>query len=121
MRLVLAALVASALAACGATASGTTVKSGLRGTFSIGPTQPVCEKGTDCNGPARHAKLYFTRAGRTKSALTDSKGAYRVTLAPGWYGVRTSVGIRRVPTPARVRVIAGRYRLVNFAADTGIR
>jgi hypothetical protein len=35
--------------------------------------------------------------------------------------VRTSVGISHVPQPARVRVLAGRYRLVSFYADTGIR
>jgi hypothetical protein len=122
MRLSLLAIVAALVAACGATAGGTTAgSSGLHGTFRIGPTQPVCQEGTDCNGPARRAQLSFSRAGKTTSTRTDLKGAYRVTLAPGWYAVRTSVGIQRVPTPARVRVVAGRYRTVNFFADTGIR
>ena len=123
MRLSLLAIVVALVSACGATASGTTggAQSGLRGTFAIGPIQPVCEKGTDCAGPARRAQLFFARAGKTTSTRTDLKGAYRVTLAPGWYAVRTNVGIRRVPRPARVQVVAGRYRTVNFFADTGIR
>lgn len=122
MRLYLLAMVAALVAACGATAGGTAAgSSGLRGTFQIGPTQPVCKQGTDCTGPAQRAQLSFSRAGKTTSTRTDSKGVYRVTLAPGWYAVRTSVGIQRVPRPARVRVVAGLYRTVDFFADTGIR
>lgn len=119
MRLLGTALLAGTLALC-ASAAGTT-PSGLRGTFRVGPLQPVCVEGQPCDGPARNATLAFTRNGRTTRTRTNDAGAYRVTLAPGWYSVRTSVGISHVPDPARVRVLAGRYRLVRFTADTGIR
>ncbi len=95
--------------------------SGLRGTFTAGPIQPVCRKGQTCDGRAAHARLFFTRAGITTSALTNAQGVYRITLAPGWYSVRTRYGISHLVRPARVLVVAGRYRVVDFSADTGIR
>ena len=113
------ALVSAALLACGTAAGSGT--SGLRGTFTIGPLTPVCSNTQPCDGPARHATLAFTRNGKTVRTRTDDHGVYRVTLAPGWYAVRTSVGIAHVPDPSRVRVVGGRYRLVRFSADTGIR
>jgi hypothetical protein len=119
MRALAAAIVAATAVACGSAAGAPT--SGLRGTLTIGPLTPVCLEATPCDGPARHATLAFTRHGATTKTRTDDLGRYRVALAPGWYAVRTSVGISHVPQPARVRVLAGRYRLVSFYADTGIR
>jgi len=95
--------------------------SGLKGTLTIGPLRPVCSQDEPCDGPAPRATLAFTRNGKTISTRTDRHGVYRVTLAPGWYAVRTSVGIAHTPRPARARVLAGRYRVVSFFADTGIR
>jgi hypothetical protein len=118
MKLGLAAL-AAMFVAC-APAAGVT-PSGLRGTLTMGPLSPVCTEDNPCDGPAAHATLTFTRNGRATRARTDAHGLYRVTLGPGWYAVRTSVGITHVPKPARVRVVAGRYRVVSFFADTGIR
>jgi hypothetical protein len=119
MRLLGAGFVAAALVACGSAAGSGT--SGLRGTFTIGPIRPVCTNIDPCDGPARRQTLAFARNGTTTRTRTDEQGHYRVTLAPGWYAVRTTVGITQVPQPARVRVVASRYRLVNFFADTGIR
>lgn len=118
MKLVTAAAV-FALAACGS--AGGTGSAGLRGTLTIGPITPVCRAGESCDGPAPRATLAFTRSGKTIRTRTDAQGRYRVTLTPGWYTVRTSVGISHLPEPAKVRVVAGRYRVVNFFADTGIR
>jgi hypothetical protein len=119
MRTFAAALVGATLVACGSASASPA--SGLRGTFTIGPLTPVCSPVTPCDGPARHATLAFTRNGTTRRTTTDDFGRYRIRLAPGWYAVRTSVGIGQSPQPARVRVVAGRFRLVNFVADTGIR
>ena len=117
--LLCAALLAAMLALCAPAAGGTS--SGLKGTLTVGPLQPVCSQDDPCDGPAPNATLTFTRNGKTTRTRTDARGVYRVTLAPGWYAVRTSVGIAHVPRPARARVVAGRYRVVNFFADTGIR
>jgi hypothetical protein len=119
MRALAAALLGAALAACGSAAGSPT--SGLRGTFTIGPLTPVCQESVPCDGPARKATLAFTRNGTTTRTRTDELGRYRIGLAAGWYAVRTSVGLTHRPQPARVRVVAGRFRLVNFFADTGIR
>ncbi len=119
MRLVAAAAAVAALTACGA--AGGAGSSGLRGTLTVGPLQPVCRAGESCDGPAPRATLSFRRNGNTTRTRTDAKGRYRVALVPGWYSVRTSVGISHVPKPARVQVLAGRYRVVRFSADTGIR
>jgi len=119
MRALAAALLGATLVACGSAAGS--LKSGLRGTFTIGPLTPVCVEATPCDGPARDATLAFTRNGTTTRTRTDDLGRYRILLAPGWYAVRTTVGITHRPQPPRVRVVAGRVRLVNFFADTGIR
>jgi hypothetical protein len=112
-------LLLATLIVCAPAAGGMT--SGLKGTLTVGPLRPVCSVDQPCDGPAANATLAFSRNGRTTRARTDAHGVYRVTLAPGWYAVRTSVGIAHVPRPARARVLAGRYRVVNFFADTGIR
>jgi hypothetical protein len=119
MKLIAAGILSAALVACGSAAGSGT--SGLRGIFTIGPITPVCQESVPCDGPARTATLAFTRNGATTRTKTDDLGRYRIRLAAGWYDVRTSVGLTHRPQPARVRVVAGRFRVVNFFADTGIR
>jgi hypothetical protein len=70
--------------------------------------------------------LAFLRSGRiVGQATTNSGGRYRVALAPGRYFVRLVIRDRAafglVPTPARARVAAHRFRRVDFSYDTGIR
>jgi len=90
----------------------------LWGSVSIGPLTPVCRVGTPCSGPAKHATLTFSRAGRTVATKTDVAGRYRLSLAVGTWSVRSSAGLRIAPFSVVVR--AGTHR-TNFSIDTGIR
>lgn len=112
---VLIALLALVLAA----PAETSIVTGLRGHVTIGPLQPVCRVGTPCDGPAKHVKLSFVRAGRTTQTGTDAAGNYRLALAPGTYVVRPGRGMSI--RPAKVLVVRGRLRVVNLSIDTGIR
>jgi hypothetical protein len=94
--------------------------SGLAGVVSRGPVSPVCREGEPCSKPYPHATLLFSRAGVTKRTVTDEKGAYRLALAPGRYGVRVAqahFGWR----PTSALVPRGRYAKLNVFVDTGIR
>lgn len=97
--------------------------SGLRGLVTRSPITPVCVVGVPCSAPAPHTTLVFSRLGRTVETRTDADGRYRVVLRPGTWSVRTT-GAPRIGTgvrPATVRVVAGRFRVVNLDIDTGIR
>jgi hypothetical protein len=121
MRLLVAALVVSALAGSAAAA---TSSSGLRGFVTRSPITPVCVAGKTCAAPAKGVTLIFSRNGRAIGHVTTSgTGSYRVTLDPGLYSAKISgvQALGRRLTPARAGVIAGRYRRVDFAIDTGIR
>ena len=54
---------------------------------------------------------------------TSKQGRYRVSLAPGYYAVRTleKIGMRRLPSPHAVHVRSGRWDRINLFIDTGIR
>jgi hypothetical protein len=66
--------------------------------------------------------LLFTRNATTVRTRTDARGRYRVTLAPGWWAVRASAPrIGSGVSPRLVRVVAGRFRVVDLDIDTGIR
>jgi hypothetical protein len=94
----------------------------LHGHVMRGPIAPVCRVGTPCEAPAKHTTVYFTRLGRTVSAITDAKGYYRIRLKGGVYSVRTKrQSIGRGLEPRTVRVVAGRDRRADFHIDTGIR
>jgi hypothetical protein len=74
--------------------------------------------GTPCSGPAKNATLVFTHLRMRVTTRTDALGRYRVTLAPGAWHVRASVGMRTSPELVLVR--AGTHR-ANFDVDTGLR
>ena len=102
--------------------AASTPSSGLRGTVAI--PVPVCLQDQPCskNGPG--VKLRFWRNGRAVASVVSGVGGrYRVALAPGTYTVsspsamRPKGGVR----PSPVRVVAGRFRAVDFFVDTGIR
>jgi hypothetical protein len=68
--------------------------------------------------------LVFVRPGHPATRIrSDTTGRYRVTLAPGYYTVRTLEpnGIGRSIRPARVHVRPGHVDRIDFAIDTGIR
>jgi hypothetical protein len=112
----------AALALGGACAHAGTA-SGLRGLVTRSPSTPVCRQGVPCSAPAKNTPLTFTRAGKVVTTRTDGSGHYRVALAPGWWNVRTSQAPRigKGISPRVVRVLAGRFRVVNLDIDTGIR
>jgi hypothetical protein len=98
----------------------------LWGSVTIGPLTPVCRVGTPCDGPAKQAQLTFSRKytfangvqSKQVAVKTNAAGRYRLTLTPGTWTVRASVGMRMTPTTVVVR--AGTHR-TNFSIDTGIR
>jgi hypothetical protein len=117
-----AAAVLALLALAGAAGSAGT--SGLRGEVLRSPIRPVCVVGEPCSAPAVNAAIVFARLGRRPvTTRTDAHGRYSVVLAPGVWMVRTTAA-PRIGTgisPKSVRVYAGRFRLVDFDIDTGIR
>jgi len=119
----LAAVVGLLWLGCGDMAAGTGA-SGLRGIVERSPIRPVCEEEKLCSAPAKNIQLTFARTGyRTAVTRTDAYGHYRVPLAPGVWAVRTTAApkIGAGLTPRSVRVYAGRFRVVDFTIDTGIR
>jgi hypothetical protein len=102
--------------------ASSTPSSGLRGTVAI--PVPVCLQDQPCskNGPG--VKLRFWRAGRAVASVVSGEGGrYRIALAPGLYTVSSPSAMRPKGTvrPSPVRVVAGRFRAVDFFVDTGIR
>jgi hypothetical protein len=117
-------LAALAAAVAASSAGAATTPSGLRGLVTRGPIVPVCTAEQPCDAPAKNITLVFSRNGRVmRRATTNDQGRYRVRLAPGLYTVRLQVKQRigRGLQPQRARVVASRYRRVNFSIDTGIR
>ena len=117
------ALLAALVLGCGSAGSATTT-SGLKGRVMRGPIQPVCRVNEPCDEPARNTKLLFYRSGRLVArTTTNQQGWYRITLTSATYAVRTNrpSKLEKVPDPARVRVLTGRVKRVDFQIDTGIR
>jgi hypothetical protein len=116
-------ILALAPAALGATSTHSVAPSGLRGVVTRSPITPVCREGIPCSAPAKNMTLVFLRSGRTVMTRTDSRGRYRIVLAPGWWKVSTATAPRIGSgiEPRTVRVSGARFRVVNFAIDTGIR
>ena len=117
-------LVALAAVVVASSAGAATTPAGLRGLVARGPIAPVCVAGQPCSAPAKNVVLVFSRNGRVvRRVTTNEKGRYRVALAPGLYAVRlkTRQSIGRGLEPAHARVVANRFRRVDFSIDTGIR
>ena len=118
------ALAALAALVAVSSAGAATSTSGLRGIVTRGPIAPVCVAGQPCDAPAKNLTLVFVRNGHVaRRTKTNERGRYRVALAPGLYAVRltTKSSIGRGLEPERARVVAGRFRRVDFSIDTGIR
>ena len=111
------------LGALGVTSAHAVTPRGLRGLVTRSPIMPVCMEGVPCSAPAKNTPLSFSRGGRVVRTRTDNTGHYRVSLVPGSWTVKTPEAPRIGSgiTPRVVRVVAGRFRVVNFDIDTGIR
>ena len=111
------------LAVVGAAPADAVAPSGLRGLVTRSPIMPVCREGVPCLAPAPKTPLVFVRKGTTVRTRTDSTGHYRVALVPGWWSVRTPTPLKIGSgiSPRSARVVAGRFRVVDFDIDTGIR
>jgi hypothetical protein len=84
---------------------------------------PVCQQGVPCDGPAQ-VTLVFSRSGDVVAHVrSTAAGRYRITLAPGFYTIRSTVkvGMTKLPTPHAVHVRRGHWDRINLFFDTGIR
>jgi hypothetical protein len=117
-------VVTLATAAIVSSAGAATTTSGLWGEVTRGPVTPVCVAEQPCYVPAGGATLLFVRKGRVvRRAIANAKGRYRVKLPVGTYSVRLAKkpSVGRGLDPVRARVVAKRFRRVDFSIDTGIR
>jgi hypothetical protein len=117
-------LAAAAVAAAACGGASASARSGLYGRVMLSPATPVCSASTPCTKPLANFELVLSRDGRRAARVrTDSHGRYRVALAPGVYTVAPAHArtIGRGLDPTHVRVLAGRFRRVEFAYDSGIR
>jgi hypothetical protein len=122
-RTILAAVFAAVLLSSGGPAAGGG-SSGLRGLVERSPIRPVCAADDQCSAPASNTLLTFVRTGyRSVTTRTNAEGRYRVALAPGVWTVRTTAAskIGSGISPRSARVYTGRFRIVDFMIDTGIR
>ncbi len=99
--------------------------SGVEGTVTLGPTQPVCIAGQPCSRPYQ-ATLDVQDASGALVAETqsDAAGQYRLGLQPGHYTiVPLSPPGQMLPRAASVEVDvpAGQFVTVDIAYDSGIR
>ena len=87
-----------------------------------GPIAPVCRVGMPCEAPVTHATLYFTRLGRTVSAVTDAHGLLPHPTKGGVYAVKPKRASFGRGFAARTRAHrAGGDKRADFHIDTGIR
>jgi hypothetical protein len=73
--------------------------------------------------PAAGIVLVVLRNGvRVATATTSDRGTYRFVLRPGTYVVRSQrSGVFGIVLPRSVRVVTGRFTVVDLSIDTGIR
>ena len=98
--------------------------SGFHGFVEKGPTIPVCRAGQPCSAPAQVTLVFRNmRTARTFRTRSDTQGAYRILLAPGYYTVTTieRIGLARNIRPRAVHVRTAHVDRLDFSIDTGIR
>ena len=107
--------------------NSTTLKSGITGTVTLGPTCPVERNPPDpkCAPGLYATSINIMKAGSTstiKTIKSDTKGMFSVDLDPGSYVLQAQGG-NVLPRCGEVSalVISGRYTTADIACDTGIR
>jgi hypothetical protein len=95
--------------------------SGLRG-IVLTQRSPVCIEGRACLEPIAGITLVFHREGRAVARTTSRVGgAYRVRLPGGRYRVTIAHSMRIRVMPARVRVVRGVVRRLDFEIGRGLQ
>jgi hypothetical protein len=118
--IVVLAAAAAGLAAC--TDLTDIPETGLTGTVTRGPIQPVCIVGVPCDAP--FAGRFFVRRGTLTYASfeSDSAGHFEVRLAPGAYLVVPDESAPVMPGQSQeVTVRSMGLTPVELSFDTGIR
>ena len=99
--------------------------SGVEGFVTVGPSCPVVQVGQPCPDqpyPATLTVLDEYGINRISRVVADSKGYFRVALAPGKYVLNPeSPGILPRAAPVPVIVQANHFTRQDIAYDSGIR
>jgi hypothetical protein len=87
------------------------------------PCAPVEQAGMTCAGrPLPKLELDYVKDGAiAASAVTDSGGAYLVSLAPGTYQVKLKTYMRVISGPLTLAVAPGSSVVASYILDSGIR
>lgn len=126
MRITLLAALVLVTAGCGAyqfpgstPSSGTGRVSGVVTAVPCAPLQPVDDACAQRN--VAGVEVDFSDGRTSVAAVTDSRGAYSIDLAPGTWKVRLKTYMRIISGPTSVTVTAGSHVVADFVLDTGIR
>jgi hypothetical protein len=112
------------LAAPGTACRASAIDSGIDGTVTIGPTEPVSRPDEDNSSPYQ-AEIVVKRAPDGKmvtSFRTNADGTFHVAVPPGDYLLEPRQGDPLPTAPVQsVTVVRGRFTLVRVDYDSGIR
>ncbi len=107
--------------------NGTTQKSGIEGTVTIGPSCPV-QRINDPNCDDRPYQGVIHVMGANKLYVTqfqaDAQGNFKIELEPGTYTIEPQTpkeGFLPRASSQDVTVLAGAFTTVNIQYDSGIR
>ncbi len=126
--LLIGAVAALLLFACGGAGSTAPPDSGIQGSVVLGPTCPVEQVGVPCPDQPVAANITATAVGSgqiLKHGRSSADGSFRIPLRPGRYlvaaqpiGGQAGVG---ASAPQIVSVTAHQFAPVTIRIDSGIR
>ena len=106
---------------------GTTGKSGIEGTVTIGPTCPVQRLGDpSCDDRPYQGIIHVNGTNKNQVAKfqADTQGKFKLGLEPGQYNLEPQTPMDNILPRASnqdVTVVAGAFTTVNIQYDSGIR
>jgi hypothetical protein len=120
------------VAACNATEQNTaqqngSLKSGIEGTVSIGPTCPVQRvDDPSCNDRPYQGVIHVsgTNPNTVTTFQADAQGKFKIELEPGTYTLEPQTPMDNILPRANsqdVTVVSGAFTVVNIQYDSGIR
>lgn len=96
-------------------------RTGLVGTATLGPIQPVCQQNEPCDAPLQ-ADFTLRRGGRAVAHFaSDSSGHFLVYAPPGTYIVVPAQPIGLGVQTPEVTIQARGLTHIDLSFDTGIR